>query len=329
MRKIIFILLAFIVFGCKRKEPIVQTEPQKVAQWFNPIFHNTDFDHELNFPLWFNASLIREHKIYKITKRIFPRTYADSSTIDPHVLPKEKIEYYFDPNGLVDQLIVYTNYDDREIARATFVYQGNMLANGFRNVQFLPFVSVNKANKNDPFTTELFQDNTHQFSKYQYITTTPKFTGFLDLEKGNYIYALKKSKFWNSLSVDSILHPKKEDWVILGSIRKPHKRYHVESLVKETNVYTYAYWPKSGVIKSWIKNDYPFEYHRSFIYDKESSQWTSYIDSTFSEGNFVTKVENKILFDKYKRPIEINHHKINDENDGYFYRETYHYQTKP
>ena len=125
--------IAFLLASCGEDEVVLQqNEPKKVAQWLNPLFFNTDFEHELNFPLLFDDSLIRAHQIYKITKRVYPHIVGDTAEINNYsqAIPKEKIEYYFDPNGLVDQVVVYSYFDDREIARATFVYQGNMMNSG-------------------------------------------------------------------------------------------------------------------------------------------------------------------------------------------------------
>lgn len=320
--------IALFMASCGEDEPVLQHEPKKTAQWINPLFFNNDFEHELNFPLWFNDSLIRAHQIYKITKRIYPHIVGDTSEINDYhqAIPKEKIEYYFDPNGMVDQVVLYSYFDDREIARATFVYQGNMLATGYRKVVAMPFISLTKDPIRDEFTTELYRDKTHQYSLLSFEMEKKKFASYVDLEKGNHLFVLKHKKNWGPLSVDSIVNPMKQDWVVLGTMRKPYKRYQVENTVRERNIYIYDYW-NSGVVKRRIKKTYPFEYRRSYLFGKKN-EWKGYIDSTFSEGSFITRTEHQILFDAYERPVEINHRKSNEEPQGFFYKETLHYRTK-
>jgi hypothetical protein len=307
--------------------PVNQKEPKKVAQWINPVFYNNDFENELNFPLWFNDSFVRSHEIYKITKRVYPRIVGDTSEINSYneAIPKEKIEYFFDKWGCVEKIIVSSYFDDREISKATFVYEGRMFSNGYRKVKVLPFVSLTKNPIKDEFTTDFFQDKTHQFSILSYLKKTKKYTDYVDLEKGNHLYMMFNHKYWGPLSVDSILNPTKEDWIVLGTIKRPVKRYKVENTVKETQIYNYTYW-NSGVLKSRTKKLYPFEYKRSFQYNSQSI-WNGFVDSTFSEGMYISHIENKIFFDKYKRPIEVTHFKKNEDVIGFFYKETYHYRT--
>ncbi|MES2588654.1 MAG: hypothetical protein V4622_06715 [Bacteroidota bacterium] len=323
----IYIVILFLLFSCgNQDDKFVQKEPKKVAQWINPILFNNDFEEELNFPLWFNDSLIKAHKIYKITKRVYPRILGDTSEINSlqQAIPKEKIEYYFDPNGYVDQIVIYSYFDDREISRANFIYEGNFLNSGYRKVRALPFISITKKASKDEFTTELFHDKTHQYSFLSFLSKKKKFATYLDAEKGNNYFVVKNKKNWGPLSIDSIVHPMKEDWIILGSVRKPYKRYQVDNIVTESHVHRYEYW-KSGVLKRRIKENYPFEYRRTYLYGN-SNKWKGYIDSTFSDGNYITHIENNIIFDEYGRPKEINHHKNNEENQGYFYKETLHYR---
>lgn len=302
-------------------------EPHKTAQWINPVFYNNDFENELNFPLWFDDSLVKAHNIYKITKRIYGRIEGDTAEVNSYkqAIPKEKIEYYFDPNGFVDQLVVYSYFDDREISRATFVYEGNLYSSGYRKVKALPFISLTKKPIKDEFTTDLFQDKTHQFSFMTYVFRKRKFMAFLDVEKGNHLFVVKSKKNWGPLSIDSIVSPKKEDWIIHGSIKKPKKRYKVENIVNESMVHTYTYW-KSGMIKQRIRQDYPFEQRRTYLYGKKH-QWTAYIDSTFSEGVFVSRKYHQIRYDEYDRPMEIIHLNKNEQFQ-HASRETLHYRTR-
>lgn len=299
-------------------------QPKQKAQWINPLFYNNDFENELNFPLWFEDSLVKAHDIYKITKRIFKEEELDSNGF--LAIPNEKIEYYFDPNGYVDQLVIYSYLDDREISRANFIYEGNMLASGYRKVRALPLITLQKKNLKDEFATDFFLDVTNQYSLYSFKSKQKKYLLFFDEEKKNNVFVMKQEKYWGPLSIDSILHPQATDWVILGSIRKPQKRFQVENTVNYSNVYKYEYW-KSGMIKARIKEIYPFTYKRSYIY-KQNNDWVKYIDSTFSENEFLLRSVHKIVYDEYARPSEIIHIREQQDGSSSTYRETLSYRTR-
>jgi hypothetical protein len=324
-----YLLLILILLACGKKSDLDKIKaPKKVAQWINPNFYNNDFEDELNFPLWFDDSLIRAHQIYKITKQIYPRIHADTTDNESQlkIVPKEKIEYYFDPNGLVDQIVIYSYFDDREISRANFIYEGNMLSSGFRNVRTLPLISLTKKNEEDEFTTELYQEELLQHNLLKFVKKEKKYAAYINPDKGNFYFSVKNRKYWGPLSIDSILHPKKEDWVIHGSLRKPYKKYHVENIVNESLVHKY-YYHKTGVLKRRTKKTYPFEFRRYYFYDTKHA-WKSYLDSTFSGGQFISKMENKIIYDEFQRPVEIKHQSFSEEKSAYSFKETLHYRTK-
>lgn len=310
------------------KKNNIDFNPKRINQWINPVFYNNDFEDELNFPLWFDDSLIKAHEIYKITKRVYARINEDSSEVNSinQAVPKEKIEYYFDPNGLVDEVVIYSYFDDREISRTSFKFDGNMLPSGYRNVIVLATINLSKKNDEDEFSTELYKDDISQFNQFKFLKKTKKYSSYMNLESNSQLFIVKNRKFWGPLSIDSILNPKNEDWIVLGTMRKPYKRYQVENTVNESNVTNYFYY-KSGVLKRRTQKSYPFENKRSFVYNKKN-QWIGYIDSTFSNGSFVTKIRSNIFYDNYFRPNEILHFTKNNENKSYFYKETLSYRTK-
>jgi hypothetical protein len=272
--------------------------------------------------------MVRAHQIYKITKRVYGRIVGDTTEINSYqqAIPKEKIEYYFDPNGLVDQIVIYMYYDDREIARVNFIYEGNMLPSGYRSLRILPMISLTKSPLKDQFSTDFFADKTNQFSQLKFIKKKKKYATYLDLEKGSHYFYVPSKENWGPLSIDSIVHPKETDWVILGSARKPYKRYQVQNIVREKKTHEYSYW-NSGVLKSRIKKTYPFEYRRTFIYGK-SHEWKGYIDSTFTENRFITRMEAVVNYDQYQRPMEIIHQKQETNQQNLYYRETFYYRTR-
>jgi hypothetical protein len=323
----LFLLIIPCFSSCKDERLEDNKEIQKVSQWVNPVFYNNDFEDELNFPMWFNDSLVKAHEIYKITKRIYPRINGDTNEINStkQAVPKEKIEYYFDPNGLVDQVVIYSYYDDREISRQHFIYDGNMFSSGYRKLKALP-VHLLQKDKSDEFTTELYNDKKTKYNLFDFVKRSKKYTSYINVKTENFYFVIKNKKYWGPLSVDSILHPKKEDWVVLGSVRKPYKKYHVENIVNESDVYDYEYY-KSGVLKRVSKKNYPFEYKRNYIYNKDNF-WIAYVDSTFSEEKFISKISHEIVYDKFLRPIEIHHNTNFIEDKTYYYKETLSYRSK-
>jgi hypothetical protein len=326
----VYFLFLFVLCACQSrdKDAGFGTQPRPVAQWLNPLFFNEDFDNELSFPLWFDDSLIRAQGIEKITRRTYPRILGDSSDVNTQreAMPREKREYYFDPNGFVDRLVIYSYFDDREIARASFAYRGNMDPNGFRRVIPLKFRYLSEKGNTSDFSTDSEAEREYNFILHHYLKRTPKYTAYADNETGEQLLFLKDQKYWGPLSVDSILHPQAQDWVIWGSLKKPYKRYKVENKVTETEVHRYKYW-KTGVLKQRILESYPFENRRCYRYDPQY-RWCSYTDSTFSEGQFITMIESRITYDPSGRPAEISHQKGKNKESGFYYVETLRYQLR-
>lgn len=331
MIKTVFSCFLFLMlFACHSgdKAAFSKNEPHKKAQWINPLFFNDNFDSEFSFPVWFDDSLVKANHIRKITKRIFPRIIGDTNDINSQkdAMPREKREYYFDDNGLVDRLVIYYYFDDREIARASFIYQGNMDNNGFRTAIPGTFRYLSDDGDFSDFRTDFQAEREYSFVLHTPVRSKPKYIAYQDVETEEKLLFLKNKKYWGPLSVDSILKPDKNDWVIWGTARKPYKRYKVDNKVSERNVHLYKYW-KSGVLKERIIEDYPFENRRSYQYN-HASVWTSYIDSTFSENVFITRTENNFEFDEQGKPILLRHQKVNANGEPFFYFETLRYETE-
>ncbi len=319
----------FIFFACDSglEKNARSKMPLNKKQWLNPLFFNENFESELSFPLWFSDSLIRANNIYKITKRIFPRIIGDTSSLAPNeAMPREKREYYFDNNGKVFYIVIYYYYDDREIARSSFIYQGKMDRNGFRNVTPDVFKHLSDADSINDFTTDFQSEREYNYVLHRYWYNKSKATCYEDIETQDRIYFLKQKKYWGPLSVDSILKPASNDWVIWGTPRKPYKRYKVENKVREKEVHLYNYWP-TGPLKERIIEDYPFEIKRSYQYNKKN-QWISYIDSTISDNNFITRTVHNFEYDATGKPIYLKHKKENTSGEPNYYIETFSYELR-
>jgi hypothetical protein len=321
--KLVLLFLILILFSCK--DQIVETKivaPQKTRSWLNPIFYNNDFETEYNFPFWFDDSLIKSHSIRKITKRIFRGEEKDSN--GHAMIPKEKIEYYFDPNGHVDELIRYNYIDDREVSRSSFVFYGNFTNDGYRKVKNQSNFTINKM-KNDEFSVDSKAENKNEASLYEFERKKKKFVIFTNKDSKEQLFIVPLNQYWGSLSIDSILKPDKKDWIVQGYIRKPNKRYKVENMVKENSIYNFYYWDNS-VIKTRIKEFYPFVYKRDFLY-LQNGKWIGYSDSTYSEDTYINHSTHELIFDQFERPHQFIHTIYQNDTKTSFYKETFHYQT--
>lgn len=295
-------------------------------QWLNPLVINEAFENDLTFPIWFDDSLVRSAGIQKITQRIygsFDEKVVDSSLIHK-TFPVEKREFYFDPNGLVDRLVIYSFYDDREVARISYVFQGNMDKNGYRKAVRLQHYQI--AREDEVIYFPDYNDRSHTYRVYEPVSWNYKKQSYQEQNTKNKIHVFRNSKQWNVLSVDSIAKPASTDWIIWGNPKKPHKRYHVQNTVLESEVYRYQYWP-SGLLKNRTITDYHFKNQRTFQFD-ESARWIGYIDSTFSNEIYIQHTFHRFQLDQQKRPNEIRHYRNVQNKDVLLYLETFRYHTE-
>lgn len=320
------LLFSLLSCGGKNDDAISDNEPLHVAQWINPLFYNDVFDSEISFPLWFNDSLISAHRIEKITKRTFPLQIQDSLTMHytQNAMPKEKIEYYFLKDGSIDRIAIYYYYDDREIARVGFNYLKKKDQNGFSPLELTFAQELISGGENDEFQTDKQFNRTDNFVIHRAVSNKKKYAQYQDMETGQKLFLLKNKKDWKTLSVDTILKPAKSDWIVWGTIAHPIKRYQVSKKVKVKNVHRYEYWT-TGVLKERIIENYPFERRRSYQYN-DANQWYSYVDSSFAENKFISTSKNIFEFDKYQRPILINHTKVVKDDGPLGYIETFRYE---
>lgn len=289
----------------------------------------TEEENEVSFPIWFNDSIIKSQKINKITRKIYPLNHLEDNPLKnfKNSIPRESREYYFDKQGNIYQLNVHYFYDDREIGSVLFTYEGNKDKNGFSQVSKKTI--VNKTSKriaetheiNDPTVRELY------FKMHVKRSGGKKYLSYQDMETGDFMYFMVHSKYWGPLSIDSILTPKKSDVIGWGNPKFPSKKYQVHNKVNETNVREYIYDSKNTEMPLyWIKKDYPFDLKRTFIYNQKGF-CKGYVDSTFADQKFVTRITANMLLNKEKNPIKIIHKKENQSNQPIFYSiETFDYE---
>jgi hypothetical protein len=308
----LFILIALILYlftACtdRSKDDFIQMNHGKKFLVSMNIF-DTDAEQYISFPLLFNNSIVRQQKIKKITRDFF--TYEPSENTDDSdgitAVPREKREYWFNENGQLSDLKISYFYDDEMVGSQKFHYSTGVDSYGFAEVTF-------SDEKNNSVETE---DENMDFpiKIHRKVKQTSKYLAYQDEQNGNYLFFMLDNKYWGPLSIDSIIHPRKKDIIFLGKPTFPTKRYSVRNKVNESNITKFEYNSKSKGLQTISKQEYPFDKIRTLLYEK-NGLCTRYIDSTFSEKTFLTRVVTNIIFDTKNRPIKIIHKKENQLNE--------------
>lgn len=279
----------------------------------------TEEENYISFPNWYNDSIISSHDIFKIIRKSYTRMneLENETNVNKSFVPREIKEYKFLPNGSISELIIRNFYDEKEIGSHVFTYHGQKDRNGYYESSLLHyFNSELKTNQDD----ELFSDDNQPniYKIYDKIKQTPAFYQYQEKELGDFLYYILKPKYWGALSVDSLVSPNPKDEVVLGRQYHFKKKYQVTNIINEYNVRIFNYdkvAPKK--ITNWIKKDYPFEHKRDFIYYGNGLCY-SYIDSIFSNEEFVTRTISTIKYNKKKEPVRITHLKENEDGDTLF-----------
>jgi hypothetical protein len=242
-------------------------------------------------------------------------------------VPREMREYFFNQLGAIIQLNVHYYYDDREIGSILFSYTGEKDTYGYSEVKRKTIVT--KTAKRISETHQFFDPEVRELDFKMFVKRkgAKKYLAYQDMETGDFSYFLLNSKYWGTLSVDSILKPDPKDIIGWGTPLFPSKKYQVSNKVKEQNVKMFIYDKQSGKFPDyWLKKVYPFDYKRSFTYNNKGI-CNGYIDSTFADEVYVTRMISIFQFNKKEEPIMILHQKENASNDKeYFSIETYTYE---
>ena len=294
-------LLLFILTACRtdsKKMDVVEIGPSSPCL-FNLSKTYTPDESNLSFPLWFNDSIIRINGIQTITRTLYASTDEEDTT---DLALREVKKYTFNKDGKVIAYYVEHYYDHTLVGSMSFTIE-KQDEYGFAQVH----PRKGKMTKGDE---EILQQY-HIFTKEKY---TSKFLVYEDLRNSDYLFFMLKEANWGPLSVDSILHPERQDMIVLGSPLKPHKRYKVENRVNEHDVNLYTYYPSA--LKGISFDRYPFHYERSLTYD-DKGLCTGFIDSTFSNQRFLTR--KQAIFTRKDGVIsEIMHRKDKEKSGGYY-----------
>lgn len=310
-RKYIFRLgLLLLLFTACRENPTANPEEDEeptLPCLFNMNRSFTPEEFNISFPLWFNDSLIRKHKIETLTRNL----YSNSVDIDTTDLSlRESKVYTFNEAGKLIGLYIEHYYDHTLVGSMSFTFSKHDEV-GYAEVQS----RKEKILRSD-------QEILSQYRRYTKEKYADKYLVFKEQMSGDRLFFMLRKKHWGSLSVDSILNPSRRDMIVLGTPKKPHKRYKVENRVNESEVVEYSY--AEGLLKRISFDRYPFHYERSLTFDRKG-QCTGFIDSTFSNKKYLTRRESTFQMKKGIPVRMIHETKSSKSATGYYQMETFEY----
>ena len=139
LHKLSIFLLLFAISGCSDNSEELDKLTNDVKK--SSIFHLntllTEDENDVSFPIWFTDSIIKAHKIKKITRKTFKldREVQNPLASINGAVPREMREYFFNQLGAIIQLNVHYYYDDREIGSILFSYTGEKDTYGYSEVK--------------------------------------------------------------------------------------------------------------------------------------------------------------------------------------------------
>lgn len=309
MKRLFFLGFLPLLFSCseEKKVPFFKKSEKYEPLIFNLQHYFSQDEFNVSFPIWFNDSLIKLHKIEKITRSVFISEKESDSDIENETnTPKEVKTYHFNEDGALLSVQIQQFYENVEVGNVWFDYLSPKDENGYAEVE-------RRQIKNQTLDEE--HDHYSIYEKEEYNTN---FLAYINQQSGNYLFYLLKSKNWGVVSVKSILQPTPEDIITFGTPLSPTKRYQVENTVNEFNVIEYTYDKSNQFITEIAYNDYPFKKKRSILYGT-SGVCTGFIDSTFTDDIFLKRADSKFEF-KHKLPIVLKHENHSTDSTSRFFQ---------
>lgn len=299
-RYIIYLLIlsGFLLSYCTQKKKVQVKRTEIAADLIHPLYFQEEISSLINFPFWFNDSIVSKQKIQQLTITSFKGIISDTSAYNPdsedETFPKRTLIYTFNPQGRLIQLQITDFSEGIVISNQSFRFNQSDQLNYCEAVQ-----------KDNLYGVE---NNTFTYNPTKFSASYASYEASNDLDLIHFI--LNKNCF-GPLSVDSIASPLPNDWVVLGYPDRPVKRYKVKNKVKETSVSNYEYY-NENFPKLITNEEYPFFKKRYFNY--QNGHFKGYIDSTFIDETFVTSVKTLIYYDKKRLPTKIIHKKEHAES---------------
>lgn len=256
----------------------------------HPLYFQDEVSAMLNFPFWFQDSILKQQHIQSCTITTYGSSSSSEEEVKKTPFPKKSVCYTFDHFGHLIHI------------QLTDFFEGIIISH--QSFQIIP-------SSNSYYFGVKRLDNTYGIENNSYLIvpfkTKKNVVQFDNNMKSERLHYIENKAFWGALSVDSITNAKPTDWIILGTPKRPEKRYRVKNTVTERNVTHYTYY-NSNFPNVTISEDYPFTKKRTFLYNR-AGLFTGYIDSTFIDAIFVTRGLNYIHYDKDKKPTLITHSK--------------------
>jgi hypothetical protein len=251
----------------------------------HPFFFQEELTGMLNFPFWFNDSILASKGIESLEHTVMAHVHSDDDGEYPS-FPKRTVRYTFNRKGQLIHIQMTDYSEGIIIAHQSYKIQGTTI----------PY-----------YTAAMRLDNTYGVENSSYLVVPAKrkknVLQFENFGRGERIHFIQKKRFWGVLSVDSIANPRSYDWVVLGTPVHPVKRYKVRNKVKESQVTEYTYKEKDYPL-TITGEDYPFTRKRTFHYNKQG-HFDGFTDSTFIENSFVTRTTVIIDYNKQQEPVTI------------------------
>lgn len=307
------LLLLFTLFACGEKKV---AEKEEVKIQLQPFLFNlqhalNEGDYSPSFPVWFNDSIVASRKLKRIIRRAYAPVTEGDSLMDEL---KGVYTYEFDDNGKVTLYSINSYYDNIEFGSVTFKYLPVKNDDSYRSYKKVVEKGQGPSQLSD------------HIEEYQPVESNERFLIYMNLRAGNDLLFMRDSEYWGPISIDTILHPASNDWVVLGDPVMPMKKYQVENTVKEFNVTEYEYDENGQSIKRIVNDKYPFIQSRNFVYD-ESGKCSGFIDSIFTDKKFLSRKVYLFSFDNTGLPSELHRKNVTGkEKNEILQKETFTYE---
>ena len=299
MKTFLTTLVLMVLYSCGRDSSELNS-PRKIRpprSIVNLKVFNTEAEKTLSFPVLFDNQLIHQQGVNKVTRSFYLldklRERRDLST---EVL-REKREYFYNEFGRIIQIDFTYYFDDRIVGKQRIKYPNAKDYYGY---------SAAVLHRDSGAVIQDKAEIDFGFRMHHLVKKNRRYLAFEDQKSGEMLFYMLNKNYWGALSVDSILQPRPIDRVVLGSPHFPFKSYRVENKVKEKDVIEYSYRKDSKQLKRIVSADYPFNSTRTFIYRKSGYCFT-YIDSTFSGEEYLSRTITKMDLDAQKRPVKVRH----------------------
>ncbi len=309
MKSWLSILLIVILAACQNansKSKNKQNVKPAIFGLFNLTNMYSEAEQNVSFPVWFNDSVVREHKISEIARLIYDVSSMDT-TENLIMLPKRELIYQFHKDGTLKQLIVSNFYDDKIISSIKIVFSKFDKQTGY---------ALTKINNEFEYDHKEFP-----FLRYAKLSGNENLHIFENIETDAKLFIVSNPKLGKPLSIDTLCRPKPEDLIVLGSYLFPTKKYGVKNIVEELNTRTYKY--RRGNLVSMRWKDDPFEVKRIFLYAKDGHCY-GFKDVTNSMGAYVSSY-NYIIEHKDGLPVQVKKILKRDQSKFVLLREDYNY----